>query len=302
MDICEFLKALAGASPASAGGLASMTSGAAGAALYVKCRYQKAQGVLEDLHELSTGDGQAFREYLEARRGGGEFQSSLRKATESPLAASELCLNLVSAFPLAKATCPRSMVADLLVGRTLLLGSAQSGLFLARANLDLFPQPWVEGERRFKDLLLRLERHLDSDRYRALFARIQTVAVVGISNDAEKPAYYVPEYLQQQGYRVLGIHPQRRSVLASRTFPSLQAVDEPVDMVIFFRRSEFLMSHLDDLLAMQPAPGTVWLQQGIHNDRFSRIVAGQKIEVVSDRCAKLEHQSLSGSLHSELQK
>lgn len=122
----------------------------------------------------------------------------------------------------------------------------------------------------------------------------RTIAVLGAHDEEWRPAFYVPQYLREQGYRVIPVNPQ----IAGRTLwdepvrARLADIGEPVDMVDVFRRSEALPDHLPDLLAMKPAPRFVWFQQGIRNDAVARTLAEAGIIVVQDRCTMADHRRL----------
>ena len=122
----------------------------------------------------------------------------------------------------------------------------------------------------------------------------KTIAVVGVSANPEKPAHYVPEYLDQHGYRIIPVN----SSMAGQTLfgepvrGSLAEIGQPVDVVDMFRRAEHLEGHLEDILAMNPKPKLVWLQLGIRNDDFALKLLEAGIEVVQDRCMLADHKNL----------
>jgi len=122
----------------------------------------------------------------------------------------------------------------------------------------------------------------------------RTIAVLGAGELPSRPAYYVPDYLHQQGYRIVPVNP----VLAGKTLwgepvrATLAEIGEPVDIVDVFRRPDVLLQHLNDLVAMSPRPRLVWLQQGIRNDAFARQVQLAGIDVVQDHCTLADHRRL----------
>ena len=122
----------------------------------------------------------------------------------------------------------------------------------------------------------------------------RTIAVLGVNDKPDRPAHYVPEYLHQQGYRIVPVNP----ALAGQTLfgeivrASLAEIDEPIDIVDVFRRPEMLPGHLDDIRAMKHRPKIVWLQLGIRNDDFARDVEAAGIDVVQSKCTLAEHRSL----------
>ncbi|MCA9793047.1 MAG: CoA-binding protein [Candidatus Eremiobacteraeota bacterium] len=184
------------------------------------------------------------------------------------------------------------MLADLYVGKRLLQAAAQCCLHLVQANLRLFPIPWQAAQERASGLVSVLSRLDEQEEYDRIFKSTRTVAVVGISDKPERPGRYVPKYLRDHGFRLLGVTPAGRNPIAERTAPTLQDLEEPLDLVIFFRRSQALGDHLDDVLSLDPRPATVWLQEGISNELFAGSLRAVGINVVSDRCAMQEHRRL----------
>lgn len=129
-----------------------------------------------------------------------------------------------------------------------------------------------------------------------VLTRYKTVAVVGFHPDPLRPAHYVPEYLQRRGYKIIPVNPilasRKAEYWGRRTVARLQDIREKVDIVNFFRRTENLSEHLDDLLRMHHKPKVVWLQLGIRNDEFARAIMHHGIMVVQDHCMLAEHRNL----------
>ncbi len=121
----------------------------------------------------------------------------------------------------------------------------------------------------------------------------RTVAVLGAHEARWKPAHYVPAYLHSVGMRVLPVNPrfEGRALWGEPVSATLAEIGEPVDIVDVFRRSDQLPGHLDDLLAMDPLPGLVWLQLGIRNPTFAAAVTAAGIDVVQDRCTLADHRA-----------
>lgn len=124
----------------------------------------------------------------------------------------------------------------------------------------------------------------------------KVIAVVGFHRDAMKPAYYVPEYMQRQGYTVIPVNPslaaRGESFFGQKAVSTLAEISVPVDIVEIFRRSDKVRDHLQDILNMQPLPKVVWLQLGIRDDRTAQELAAHGIEVVQDRCMLADHRAL----------
>jgi predicted CoA-binding protein len=129
---------------------------------------------------------------------------------------------------------------------------------------------------------------------RQILSTSPTVAVLGVHEDPEKAAFYVPEYLRDEGYRVLGVNPRYagRTLFGEPVRATLAELAEPVDIVDVFRRPDQIPMHLDDILAMNPRPRVVWFQLGIRNDEAAKILEDAGIEVVQDHCTMAEHRRL----------
>ncbi len=113
----------------------------------------------------------------------------------------------------------------------------------------------------------------------------KVVAVLGAHSQTHRPAFYVPEYLSSRGYRVLPVNPAKLGMTLwdAPVAASLTEVG-PVDLVDVFRRSDALEGHVDEILAMDPLPKTVWFQLGIRNDAVAERLRAAGIRVVQDRC------------------
>lgn len=129
---------------------------------------------------------------------------------------------------------------------------------------------------------------------RRILSSARTVAVLGAHDQTSRPAFYVPDYLHSQGYTIIPVN----STLAGKTLwgrtvlASLGEIDEPVDVVDVFRRSDALPGHLDEIIGMPEAPRVVWFQQGIRNDEVARALEARGIEVIQDRCMLADHRVL----------
>jgi len=123
----------------------------------------------------------------------------------------------------------------------------------------------------------------------------KTVAVVGFSADAGKPAHYVPEYLFRHGYKIIPVHPalaaRKESYFGQKAVATLKDLLEPVDVVEIFRRSDKVGEHLEDILSMPESPRWVWLQLGIRNDGVAKTLLEHGIGVVQDRCMLADHRT-----------
>ena len=123
----------------------------------------------------------------------------------------------------------------------------------------------------------------------------RTIVVLGIKTQerAEAAAYYVPEYLQEQGYTIIPVpvyHPEATEILGERVQRDLTAITTPVYVLDVFRRAEDIPAHLDAILAL--APKVVWFQLGIRNDEAAQTLAKAGIKVIQDRCMLADHRDM----------
>ncbi len=135
---------------------------------------------------------------------------------------------------------------------------------------------------------------INDARLREILTASPTVAVLGIHREQEKAAFYVPEYLHDEGYRVIGVNPQfiEETLFGEKVRATLSEIGEPIDIVDVFRRAELIPTHLDDILAMDPRPKVVWFQLGIKNDEAAKTLEDAGITVVQNRCTLADHQRL----------
>jgi len=121
---------------------------------------------------------------------------------------------------------------------------------------------------------------------RDILRRYRTIAVVGASNDSEKPAGFVPAYLQEHGYRIIPVNPTETEVLGEKSYPDLGSVPEPVEVVDIFRPSEDVPPVVEQ--AIEIGAKAVWMQTGIVNEEAAQKAREAGLEVVMDRCMKTE--------------
>jgi hypothetical protein len=135
---------------------------------------------------------------------------------------------------------------------------------------------------------------INDARLREILTGSPTVAVLGIHREPEKAAFYVPEYLHDEGYRVIGVNPvfENETLFGEKVRATLRELGEPIDIVDVFRRAAHIPGHLDDILAMKPQPRFVWFQLGIRNDLAAAKLEAAGITVIQNRCTLADHQRL----------
>lgn len=137
---------------------------------------------------------------------------------------------------------------------------------------------------------------MDSDiELRDVLANTRTVAVVGASDNPDRPSNDVLGYLiRHSDYRLFPVNPNLTEIAGLRAYPSLAALPVVPDMVDVFRRHDELPGVLAETLALQPRPKYLWLQQGLRHEEVARAARGAGLTVVMDRCLKVDHARLIG--------
>lgn len=120
-----------------------------------------------------------------------------------------------------------------------------------------------------------------------ILLRYRTLAVVGLSPKLSRPSHGVAAYMKSHGYRVIGVNPSVNSVLGERCYASLEAIPEAIEIVVVFRRSEFVPAIVEN--AIRAKAKVIWMQEGVANAAAARTARKAGIEVVEDRCILKEH-------------
>ena len=108
----------------------------------------------------------------------------------------------------------------------------------------------------------------------------QTIAVVGLSDNPDRFSYRVAKYLQDQGYRIIPVNPMLEEVLGEKSYPDLNAVPDPIDMVDIFRRSELVAPVVDQ--AIEVKAKYIWMQDGVVDQKSADKAEQAGIPVVMD--------------------
>ena len=128
-----------------------------------------------------------------------------------------------------------------------------------------------------------------------ILAQSRTIAVVGLSANWYRPSYFAAKYLQEHGYRVVPVNPNYAEVLGERCYPNVAAIPEPVDVVDAFRKADEMPALAREAVAK--GARVLWMQLGVRNDVAARIASDAGLDVVMDRCMKIEHARILGGLN-----
>ncbi len=130
---------------------------------------------------------------------------------------------------------------------------------------------------------------------RRILASSRTIAVVGLSANWYRPSFFAAKYMQDHGYRVIPVNPNYSEVLGQPCYASVSSIPEPVDIVDCFRKPDEMPSLAREAVAKQAK--VLWMQLGIHNDEAAKIATEAGLDVVSNRCVKIEHARILGGLN-----
>ncbi|MGK7754391.1 MULTISPECIES: CoA-binding protein [unclassified Roseovarius] len=141
------------------------------------------------------------------------------------------------------------------------------------------------------------EYYKDSD-LRDILKRTKRIAVVGVSMNEVRPSFYVARYLKLKGFEVVPVNPVHagKTAFGATVLGSLAQIEGDVDMVDIFRRSEHVPPIVDEALERFPGLQTIWMQIGVRHEEAAKKARARGVDVVMNRCPKIEYQRLFGEL------
>ena len=134
---------------------------------------------------------------------------------------------------------------------------------------------------------------MDNAQIKKILLETKTIAVVGLSANEEKDSYWVCQYIQEQGYRIIPVNPRTPEILGEKAYASLLDISEKVDMVLLFRPSADVPPFIPQ--AIRIGAKVVWMQTGIANRAAEREARAAGLQVVMDTCIRVAHQFLIGA-------
>jgi len=131
-----------------------------------------------------------------------------------------------------------------------------------------------------------------------ILKRTRRVAVVGVSMNPVRPSYFVARYLSLKGFKVIPVNPGHvgEKLFGQTVVGHLSDIAGGVDMVDIFRRSEHVLPIVQEALELFPTLQTVWMQIGVENEEAAALAQARGVDVVMNRCPKIEYQRLFGEL------
>ena len=136
------------------------------------------------------------------------------------------------------------------------------------------------------------------DLLRKILRESKTFACVGVSPNPVRPSHYVARYLRLKGFRVIPVNPGQAGtqLFGETVVASLSQIDGPVDVVDIFRRSEAVPPIVDEALDHFPKLKTIWMQIGVEHAEAAAKAEARGVQVIQNRCPKIEYQRLFGEL------
>ena len=134
----------------------------------------------------------------------------------------------------------------------------------------------------------------DSDKLRRILKVSRTIAVVGLSAQWHRPSYFAAKYMQEHGYRVIPVNPGYAEILGEKCYKRLADIPEHVDVVDCFRRSAEIPALAEEAVAI--GAKVLWMQLGVENAAARALAEAAGLEVVENRCVKIEHGRFFGGL------
>jgi uncharacterized protein len=129
----------------------------------------------------------------------------------------------------------------------------------------------------------------------SIINRAKTIAIVGLSPNELRASHFVGYYLRRHGFDVIPVNPREESILGVRSYPSLREVPERIDVVDVFRAPDAVPAIATE--AVSVGAGALWLQYGVISPEGAEIAERGGLDVVMDRCLKVEHARYLGRMH-----
>lgn len=131
-----------------------------------------------------------------------------------------------------------------------------------------------------------------------ILTRSKVIAVVGVSTNPVRPSYFVARYLGLRGFRVIPVNPGHagKMLFGEKIHADLSQIDAPVDMVDIFRRSEAVPEIVASAITHLPQLKTIWMQIGVSHPEAAQLAQSHGLDVIENRCPKIEYQRLFGEL------
>ena len=167
-----------------------------------------------------------------------------------------------------------------------------------KALMPLLTKDHLNGKKNkvILNMISKITTEYDDLYISGILQRTKNIEMVGLSDNWNRPSYFVAKYLLDRGYKLFAINPNKAGgkILGIDVYPSFESIRDKIDMVDIFRNSEAALSITQAALKIKPQ--TIWMQIGIQNNKAAEIAKKNGIDVVMNRCPKIEYCRLSGEL------
>ena len=135
----------------------------------------------------------------------------------------------------------------------------------------------------------------DIETIKSILQENKSIAVVGLSANWNRPSFFASKYMQQKGYKIIPVNPRYSEILGEKCYKSLLDMEEKVDIVDCFRKSDDILPIATDAIKIKAK--VLWMQLSVFNEDAANLSRNAGLKVVQDRCVKIEHARLFGGLN-----
>jgi predicted CoA-binding protein len=136
----------------------------------------------------------------------------------------------------------------------------------------------------------------DISTLRRVLSEYKRIAVVGLSADWSRPSYFAAKYLLDHGFDVIPVNPRYKEILGQKCYPDLKSIPSPIDVVDLFQKIERVPQFVEEAIAIKVK--LIWMQLGIVHEKAAEKARKAGLEVIMDRCMKIEYARLFGGLNT----
>lgn len=131
-----------------------------------------------------------------------------------------------------------------------------------------------------------------SEEIKTILQSSKNIAIFGLSPNPEKDSHKVGKYLQEQGYKIFPIYPKEEKILGEKVYRSFTEIEDSIDIANIFRKPDAVGPIVDEILQGNGAK-TLWLQLGIINNEAARKARNAGMQVIQNKCTKIEHAGMA---------
>ena len=132
------------------------------------------------------------------------------------------------------------------------------------------------------------------EQHRRILERYRRIAMVGLSANPYRPSNFAARYMKAAGYRIFPVNPREREILGLPCYASLGDVPQPLEIVDIFRDPSAVPAIVEEAIAAKAR--VIWMQLGVIHEQAAARALDAGLEVVMDRCVKIEHARFFGGL------